>query len=269
MSLSVKALHIGDIMSDWSFSLFNFNPGRKTWGAINSFLIMGAEKPILVDSGIQLKNRELLMPFGMLLDILPEQDLMKQLKENGLKPEDIGYVIHTHLDIDHTGYSNLFPNAKMVIQRKEIAFHAAAYMPGHCPDLPWFVSNMNRIEFIDGDIELFPGIKCVLTPAHTAGHQHIEVQTDIGKAILCGDTVYDIPMQLEDKVPGFMWPPGNCYNQGQMQVELHKLKIELKRGSMILPAHTYEPFDRYRLGEKIGDKRVNYQGFASLDWPPK
>jgi glyoxylase-like metal-dependent hydrolase (beta-lactamase superfamily II) len=156
-----------------------------------------------------------------------------------------------------------------VVQRKEIAFHAANYMPGHCPDLPWFISNMDRIEFIDGDMELFPGIKCVMAIAHTGGHQHIEVQTDNGKAIMCGDTVYDIPMQLEERVPGVIWPSGNCNDQGRLQVELHKLKKELKRGSLILPTHTYEPYDRYQLGKKRSDKRTNYEDFPSLDWPPK
>jgi hypothetical protein len=47
------------------------------------------------------------------------------------------------------------------------------------------------------------------------------------------------------------------------------LKWELKRGSLILPTHTYEPFDRYKLGKKLSDKRSDYEGFPSLDWPPK
>ncbi len=269
MGLEVKALHVGDIMCDWTFLLFNYKPGRKTWVPINSFLIKGAEKPILVDSGCNPKNLERFPALNMRGEILPEQDMIKQLKENGLQPEDIGYVIHTHLDIDHTGYSYLFTNAKMVIQRKEVAFHAAGYAPGHSPDLPWFVSNMNRIEYIDGDYELSLGVKCVLTEAHTGGHQKVEVETDKGKAIIVGDIVYDIPMQLEDMDPGKIWLGGNLCNTMQTRDELQRLKMELKRGTMVLPTHAYEPFDRWHLGRKIGDKRRDYQGFSTYDWPPK
>ena len=266
MGLKVKALHLGDIMLDWSFMLFNFNPGRKTFCPINSFLILGAESPILIDTGI--RDPTILEPVGMKVFETPEQDIIKLLREEGLEPADIGYIIHTHLDPDHTGKTPLFPNARVVVQRREIAFHAAGYMPGHSPDLPWFISNMHRIEFIDDDIELFPGIKCVLAIAHTGGHQHIEVQTDDGKAIICGDTVYDIPMQLEERVPGIVWPAGNCYDQARLQMELHKLKKGLRRGNLILPAHCYEVYDRYQLGKKLSDKRTNYEGFPSLDWPP-
>jgi glyoxylase-like metal-dependent hydrolase (beta-lactamase superfamily II) len=267
MGLKVKALHIGDILGDWSFILFGFNPGRKTWGAVNSFLILGAESPILVDTGI--RDLKMLDLFGMRAVETPEQDIVRLLREEGLELPDIGYIIHTHLHIDHTGKTPLFPNAKIVVQRQEMAFHAAGYMPGHSPDLPWFINNMHRIEFIEGDTELFPGIKCVLANAHTEGHQHIEVQTDEGKVIICGDTVYDIPFQLEERVPGFMWPSGNCNNQGRSQAEMYKLKKELMRGTPILPSHSYDVYDRYQVGKRRSDKTTNYEGYASLDWPPK
>ena len=268
MGLKVKALHVGDILMDWSFLLFGFNPGRKTCIPINVFLILGADVPILVDTGVRDVN---LFPPIMKGWSTQEQDIIKLLRDEGLEPGDIEYIILTHLDIDHTGKTPLFPNAKIIVQRKEMAFQAAYWSKlEHSPDLPWFVNNLNRVEFINGDMELFTGIKCVLGIAHTAGHQHIEVQTDEGKAIMVGDTVYDIPMQLEDRAgEGVIWPSGNVYNQALLQDELFKLKWEMKRGSLILPTHTYEPFDRYKLGKKLSDKRSDYEGFPSLDWPPK
>ena len=268
MGLKVKALHVGDILMDWSFLLFGFNPGRKTCIPINAYLITGGEVPILVDTGVRDVN---LFPPVMKGWSTPQQDIIKLLRDEGLAPDDIRYILMTHLDIDHTGKAPLFPNARIILQRKEMAFQAAYWSQlGHSPDLPWFVSNLDRVDFIDGDMELFPGIKCVLANAHTGGHQHVEVQTDAGKAILVGDTVYDIPMQLEERGgAGIIWPAGNCANQAQLRDELFKLKWELNKGSMILPTHTYEPFDRYKLGKKLSDKRSDYEGFPSLDWPPR
>jgi glyoxylase-like metal-dependent hydrolase (beta-lactamase superfamily II) len=267
MGLTVKALHVGDIMMDWSFVLFQYKPGRKTCIPINAFLIQGAETPILIDTGI-LAPSIFQGRFGEIGFLEPEQDLMRQLKEHGLKPEDIGCIIHTHLDVDHTGNNHRLPKAKVIVQRQEMAYQASCGRR-RAPDLPWFISNLDRIQFINGDIELYPGVKCVFAPAHTPGHQHVEVQTDRGKVIMTGDTVYDIPMQLEDKVgPGIMWPSGHVNNQAQLQDELFRLKCELKNGAVLCPSHGYEPFDRFRLGEKRSDKRRDYEGFSDYNWPP-
>lgn len=267
MGLTVKALHIGDMAQDWAFLLSRFNNGRKTFVSVISYLILGAEAPILVDTGF---GDPSFFPPIMRAFRSPDQDLMNRLRDEGLEPGDIGYIIETHLDPDHTGKTHAFPNAKIILQRKEIAFHAAYWSKlGNSPDLPWFVSNLDRIEFIDGDMELWSGIKCVLAPGHTEGHQHVEVQTDRGKAVLVGDTVYDMPMQLEERGgPGIMWSPGQCWNQALIQDQLYRLRWELKRGAMILPAHTYEPFDRYGLGKRLSDMRTSYEGYPTLDWPP-
>lgn len=272
MGLKIKALHIGDVGLDWSFLLFSFQEGRKTWIPINSFLILGAKKPILVDTGARIvpgMAEALFKATAMNQAFVetPEQDLVKLLKAEGLKPEDIAYVAHTHLDIDHAGHDDLFPNARIIIQRKEMAYAGANYT-GHCPDYPWFANNFNKIDFIDGDIELFPGIKFVKSPGHTAGHQHIEVEAEDGRAIICGDTVYDIPMQLEGKHPsGTIWPPGNFFNLEELLWELRKIKAEYEKGTKILPSHAYEVYDKYKLGKKLGNKRRDYKGYDDYNSP--
>ena len=95
------------------------------------------------------------------------------------------------------------------------------------------------------------------------------MQTDRGKVIMTGDTVYDIPMQLEDKmVPGVMWPSGNVYNTALLQDSLYRLKCELKNGTALCPSHGYEPFDRFKFGQKRSDKCRNYEGWPEYKWPP-
>lgn len=268
MGLTVKALHVGDIMMDWSFLLFAYKPGRKTCIPIIAYLILGAETPILVDTGVHDASIFERHGFGEVGYVEPEQDLVRQLREEGLEPGDIGCIIHTHLHIDHTGNAPKFPNARIVVQRSEMAFEAS-YGFRASPDLAWYVTNNERLELIDGDTELFTGIKCVLAVAHTGGHQHIEVQTDRGKMIMVGDTVYDIPMQLEDKMgPGVMWPAGNVFNQAMLQDALYKLKGEKKKGAIILPTHCYEPLELYKVGQKRSDKRREYEGFPDMQWPP-
>ena len=184
-----------------------------------------------------------------------------------MEPEDIGYIVHTHLDIDHAGHDDLFPNASIIVQRKELAYAGGNYT-GHCPDYPWFANNFHRLDCIDGDIEMFPGIKFVFAPGHTGGHQHIEVESEDGRAIICGDSVYDIPLQLEGKHPsGTIWMPGNFFSWEDMLWVLRQLKAEYDRGTMILPTHAYEVYDKYKLGKKKSNKRRDYKGFDNYDSP--
>lgn len=272
MGLKIRALHIGDIGMDWSFLLWAFREGRKTWIPVSSFLILGAEKPILVDTGARVvpgMDEALYKATGRNNRFVqtPEQHLVKRLQAEGIRPEDVAYITHTHLDIDHAGQDDLFPNAKIILQRKEMEYGGAHYA-GHRTCYPWFANNLHRIDVIDGDIELFPGIKFVMAPGHTSGHQHIEVELEDGKAIMCGDTVYDIPMQLEGKHPsGTTWPSGNYFHLGDSVWQLRKMKAEYDKGTMILPSHAYEVYDEYGLGIKIGNKRRDYEGFDDYNTP--
>ncbi len=270
MGLRIRALHTGDVGLDWSWLIFAYKPGRKSWCPINCFLILGGEKPILVDSGVRIvpgmrEFQKDKLAIDSDFSVIPEQDIVKLVREEGVQPEDIGYIAHTHLDIDHAGQDDLFPNATIILQRREMAY-AGGHYTGHCVDTPWFVNNYDRIDFIDGDIEFFPGIKFVLAPGHTGGHQHIEVETESGRTILCGDTCYDMPMQLEGKHPsGRIWPPGNFFNWEDLQWQLRKLKVELQKGTLVVPSHAYEAYDRYGLGKRLGNKRRDYEGFDSFD----
>jgi glyoxylase-like metal-dependent hydrolase (beta-lactamase superfamily II) len=48
------------------------------------------------------------------------QTLEYELARRGLAPIDIGYLIHTHVHMDHAGQDYLLPNAKILVQRKEL-----------------------------------------------------------------------------------------------------------------------------------------------------
>ena len=85
MGLKIRALHVGDVGLDWSFLIFRFQEGRKTWIPVNSFLILGAEKPILVDTGASVwesMNEETFKACGVNECMLQnqDQDLVKFLR---------------------------------------------------------------------------------------------------------------------------------------------------------------------------------------------
>lgn len=95
----------------------------------NCYLILGAEKPILIDSSFRDVD-EILTSSGLVCHRKPEHDLALNLIKFGLKPEDIGCIIvHTHHHLDHTGLDYFLLNAKFIVQRKELQYRGAPLFP--------------------------------------------------------------------------------------------------------------------------------------------
>lgn len=122
-----------------------------------------------------------------------ERLLIGELDKIGWKPEDVDYVVNTHLHYDHCGQNNLFKGCKtkFIIQRKEweFAFHptpnlAYCYYP-HLFNVE--AVNPDQIFLIDGEYEVADGIIAFPTPGHTKGHQSVVVNTEEGVVCYAGD----------------------------------------------------------------------------------
>lgn len=111
------------------------------------------------------------------------------LAEQGLSPDDVDYVILTHLHTDHFAgavkledgkYVPRFSNARYIVSDKEweVAMHpdertSAVYIPDRLEGL----KNSGQVDTIDIGSELFPGIKTVFTGGHTQGHYALEISS--------------------------------------------------------------------------------------------
>ncbi len=212
---------------------------------ILTFLIKGAEVPILVDTGWREPERAMtVMKLGP-HRAKPEWDLAKQLKTHGVKPEEIKYVILTHLHYEHCGKCDIFPNAKIIVQKTELEEAAAPLAPQNLevggkalfydrPDSARIVSDLwDRVILIEGDEEIVPGVKCILFKnSHTPGSQAVYVDTPGGTSILLGDIARNVYLNIEKQIP-----PGLYYDLRSMQATLAKLR---KDGKFFYPTHDYE-----------------------------
>jgi glyoxylase-like metal-dependent hydrolase (beta-lactamase superfamily II) len=108
--------------------------------------------------------------------------------------------------MDHAGQDILLPDAKILLQRKEIQNAAA---PNIYP-VPFYdrlnvarlVNDLwSHVEILDGDVESFAGIRCVPMPGNTPGHQAICVATQSGTAIICGDAAMNVAVDIEKQMP--------------------------------------------------------------------
>lgn len=177
---------------------------------LNCLLIQTPEKNVLVDTGIGEKLDD---KFKGIYRVERDFGLITSLEKNGLKPEDIDFVINTHLHFDHCGGNTIkkdgkfvptFSNAKYIIQKQE--WHDAT-QSNERTKASYLKENFIPIEetgqliLVDGEHEIIPGIKVIATNGHTQGHQSVLLESEGKKALYLGDL---IPTTSHVKIPYIM-----------------------------------------------------------------
>jgi glyoxylase-like metal-dependent hydrolase (beta-lactamase superfamily II) len=248
MSYEIKLLDILDIELEASFLVLARGMGTtarvKTW----SYLILGGDDPILVDTGAS--HPEIMVRLGMTGIQTPEMTLEAQLSSHGLAMDDVRWILHTHHHIDHAGQDDRFPKATVITNRRELEYSASGIMGGQYP--PEYVKHhIDRLHTpgalrlldleLSGPDELFPGIICEAAGGHTEGSMNILVATAEGTACICGDVIYDIQNQVVDPIYQVLdYEPQSTGNQGtSKRQERGAIKKALNSGTFVLPIHDW------------------------------
>jgi glyoxylase-like metal-dependent hydrolase (beta-lactamase superfamily II) len=117
----------------------------------------------------------------------------------GVKPEDVTDVILTHAHWDHADGADLFPKAKVWIQKDEYSYYTgAAWQEGgkhggiDPEDLAALlqINTQGRLRLVDGDREILPGVRVYTGGRHTYASQYVSVPTRSGPAVLASDNMY-------------------------------------------------------------------------------
>lgn len=165
---------------------------------LNCLLVQTPERRVLIDTGVGKRPDK---KFREIYKVEQNSGLIESLHKIGVQPEDIDFVVNTHLHFDHCGgntvekdgaYIPAFPNAKYVIQKQEWfdATHTnertkASYLQETF--LP--IRESGQLLLADGDYEVQPGINVIVTSGHTRGHQSVMIESERKKAIYLGDLV--------------------------------------------------------------------------------
>ncbi len=166
---------------------------------LNSLLIKSKDALILVETGA---GENLEKKFIDFYSIEREPDLLSSLKAEGFKPEEIDFVVNTHLHFDHCGgntrkdeegeFIPTYKNAKYIIQKEEwnYALHPSERdKPSYFPERFLPLEKFNQVHLAEGDEEIVPGVEVVLTPGHTASHQCLKVSSKGKTLFFLGDMV--------------------------------------------------------------------------------
>jgi len=191
-----------------------------------------------------------------------------ELAKAGVTPEQVDYVMCTHLHWDHVGWNTklldgrwvpTFPNAKYIVSRTEYEYWDAAYRRGdssvHCTSfedsiLP--VKKAEQIVVVEDDHEFNDGI--VLEPCfgHSPGHVVINIASEGARGVVTGDVIHH-PIQLRFPT---MSTQADTDRDLARRTRTALIEKHADTGTVLLPAHFRTPTFGTIRGAKEGFEYV-------------
>lgn len=178
---------------------------------------------------------------------------LAQLAGLGVRPEDVDYVLCTHLHADHVGWNThwsggrwapTFPRARYLVGRTELA-HWESRRTGHSAEsvnhgsyedsvLPIMAAGLlDRVD--PGDAPL-PGLKLRALPGHTPGQVGLELRRDGARGLFIGDAMHH-PVQLVRPE----WSSGLCTDPDLARATRRSfLEEAAEEETWLIPAHFIE-----------------------------
>jgi N-acyl homoserine lactone hydrolase len=245
--LRLIPLRVGELEIFKSAMTYYTDFDKKIWTSIYIWFIKCGSKNIIVDTGDVAPNRD-----GMVISSVGAarskgggaSSVRLALQTIGLTPDSIDTLILTHLHRDHAANVSMFKKSKIIVQKSELEFAhdpIPTQKPIYLEDIVTATKESPRLEVIDGDQEILPGIEVLMVPGHTPGLQAISVRTRMGRTVMASDAVplyhnwfpaeskYGTPVNHLKRVP-----PGILYDLRQSLDSMDKLS---KMSDVVVPSH--------------------------------
>lgn len=179
----------------------------------------------------------------VVLPMLKPEDLLEhRLAEIGIELGDITHVVNTHLHADHCGGNFLFPQAEFLVQREHYD-EALAHpqIPSELFDLPEL-----NYRFLEGDAELFAGVRAIVAPGHARGLQALLVSLpESGNILIAGDAIDTIEHLERD-----LWT--HCPEPEVARESAEHLKrIAAEENALLLFGHDADQWRTLRLSPRF------------------
>ena len=168
--------------------------------SVNAFLVNTGSKLILIDTGAA-------KLFGPTLG-----NMLDNLKASGYTPEQVDEIYVTHMHADHVGglmagSERAFPNAVVRADKGDADFWLSKEQMDKAPEAmkgffqgaqasvgPYVAAG--KFLAFDGNLELTPGIRSVVTRGHTPGHSTYVVESKGQKMLVFGDMMHVAAIQF-------------------------------------------------------------------------
>jgi N-acyl homoserine lactone hydrolase len=184
-------------------SFFSDRPGLYPKGPRRTtdscYLIQHNGQQLLWDTGFSAELKGGSQDMGQLVVSL-ERTLAEQLAQLGIKPADIDIVGISHLHQDHTGQAAEFPQARLIIGKRDFEQTAGKDDPFEA----WRQDGAN-LTAATTDVDIFGdgSVVALHLPGHTPDHLALLVKLPSGPVLLTGDLYHSREAREKRGVPPF------------------------------------------------------------------
>jgi glyoxylase-like metal-dependent hydrolase (beta-lactamase superfamily II) len=235
MPHAIYPLLLGKLTFNKGMMTYFMNYDQKIWIPNAAWYIKTEDAEILVDTGISSQDMKRYL-FGNVYE--DYQSIEEALEKRGTNPGRIKIIIQTHLHYDHCGNNRLFPNARVIVQARELEFARNPHPVFRGSYNPSFFES-SAFEIVDGEKEIVPGIRVVPVPGHSPGVQAVLVDMEGKKAALTGFCSilenFEPPEKIRKAWP--VIPIGVSVNSLEAYDSMMKLKA---LADLIIPLHSME-----------------------------
>jgi glyoxylase-like metal-dependent hydrolase (beta-lactamase superfamily II) len=217
-------------------------PSRKLDIAMMVWLVRGNGRVVLVDSGFY---RPQFFKSWTIADFVRPDEA---LKNAGVPAEAVTDVVLTHAHWDHADGADLFPKARIWIQKDEYAYYTGAAWQkdgkhgGVEPDDLVAMLRANtegRLQLVDGDAEIMPGIRVFTGGRHTYASQFVSVATKKGTVVLASDNMY-LYENMEKHLP-----IAQTFDAMANLAAQDRMKTIASDPRLVVPGHDPAVFERF------------------------
>jgi glyoxylase-like metal-dependent hydrolase (beta-lactamase superfamily II) len=251
-----------DLFPDWSEEIF---AEHRHWRApnhydpasglvklsVHSWLLQIGRQKILIDACCGNNKVKPARPFWHMLNV----PYLERLAAAGARPDEIDFVMCTHLHHDHVGWNTqlkdgrwvpTFPNARYVISKPDFEYfqqldadpklgpaELGTFREGVLP-----VVEAGRADLVTGPHRLNEHLEIVPAPGHSAGHVVFKLDSGGERAAFIGDVFHHL---LQVFYPHWNFPKNSDAAQARVS-RRQVLEDCAASGALVLPAHVGAPF---------------------------
>jgi glyoxylase-like metal-dependent hydrolase (beta-lactamase superfamily II) len=239
-----NGLNVGSIKKDL---IYTDDPNETFDFPSWTVLIRHPEANILFDAAAH-KNPDRQLDFIMKnLRMKKEDAPPERLRQIGLEPEDIDIVFLSHMHVDHIGYLDAFPNAKIMVSEDEFTYALRDFGLGKLQaanDVGYYIGRKLNWVLVPTDFEtkaLFDGITIY---NFGRGHSYgmLGLMLDLpksGKKLLVGDAIYS-----SESIGPPIKKPGICLDEGNWLKTVEYIRrVAAATGAEIWYGHDLEQFN--------------------------
>ena len=214
-----------------------------------AYVIEHAEGLIVIDTGLgaHVPRPRTFRGFPPTPSTTADQEIATRMRQRGLDPREVRLVVLTHLDTDHTGGLRHFPDAEVLVHRREhefactrvgrLRYQPRSWPPDFAPTLydlhaePYGPFAASHPVTRSGDVRLVP------IPGHSPGQIAVTYDLEDVTLLFAADHMLRADWFAEDLAAGRLLMLGVYAKQDARATSRRLQEFIRRRPTVLLPAH--------------------------------